>query len=59
VARIEAGTRVRFLWPDGFISSATGTVDHVSGNSALVRWDPPAQPSLTHVPDVSWLEVAS
>jgi hypothetical protein len=46
-------TRVRFIWPDdGSLGETEGTVIHVSGPGALVRWDSGQQGWYA---DASWL----
>jgi hypothetical protein len=54
-AEAVAGTRVRQVRPDGELWDARGVIEHAEGLGALVRWDPPAQPSETWIPDISWL----
>lgn len=55
LAEAVAGARVRQVRPDGELWDARGTIEHTSGHGALVRWDPPAQPDQTWVPNISWL----
>jgi len=61
------GAKVRITWPDGGCADALGEIIHVAWRGAacgwprygppglLVRWDPPAVPRMTSVPDPSWL----
>jgi hypothetical protein len=49
------GAAVRQVRPDGELWDARGVIKHVEGHGALVRWEPPAQPGETWVPDITWL----
>jgi hypothetical protein len=54
-AEAVAGAPVRLTRPDGELWDARGVIEHPEGRGALVRWNPPAQPDETWVPDISWL----